>query len=110
MNCYRNEPKANGAEVKPTVNGVIISRKSGFIGPINAATNCYASFPARTYSPLVATRCLLNGVSTIEENMFENRFQQAKELRKLGAKIRMEKNIVGVKGVNKLFGTDLYAS
>jgi UDP-N-acetylglucosamine 1-carboxyvinyltransferase len=63
--------------------------------------------------------CALNavaeGAATITETIFENRFQHALELQRLGANVLIEGNTVIVRGVERLTGapvmaTDLRAS
>ena len=51
-----------------------------------------------------------SGTSVITENIFENRFNHVKELRKLGASISISKRVARVKGVENLRGGDIYAS
>ncbi len=59
--------------------------------------------------------CLGDSTSTIEENIFENRFRHVAELRRLGADISVSGRVAVVKGVRELSGapvtaTDLRAS
>ena len=50
------------------------------------------------------------GVSIITESLYENRFMQVPELRKMGADIHQERNHALVKGVKNLTGANLRAS
>src|SRR5699024_7958607 len=59
--------------------------------------------------------CVAEGVGTITETVFENRFMHVSELQRMGASIRQEGNTVVVTGVSRLTGapvmaTDLRAS
>ena len=56
------------------------------------------------------TQC--KGKSTIEETIYENRFQNLKELKKMGAKtkIRKDNRKASIKGKTKLVGTDVVAT
>ena len=56
------------------------------------------------------TQC--NGKSTIEETIYENRFQNIKELRKMGAKanIRKDNRKASIKGKVNLVGTEVKAT
>jgi UDP-N-acetylglucosamine 1-carboxyvinyltransferase len=59
----------------------------------------------------MAYLCASNGVSTINETIFENRFNHVKELRRMGASISMkDTNTAKVKGIASLRGADIYAS
>ena len=51
-----------------------------------------------------------DGVSIITESLYENRFMQVPELRKMGADIHQERNHALVKGVKNLTGANLRAS
>jgi UDP-N-acetylglucosamine 1-carboxyvinyltransferase len=56
--------------------------------------------------------CFADGVSTIKENIFENRFMHAHELNRLGANIDIDTstNTAIIKGVKKLEGTIVKAT
>ena len=63
----------------------------------------------------MAINCIADGVATIRETIFENRFMHVNELMRLGANIQIEGNNAIVRGVERLEGatvmaTDLRAS
>ena len=47
---------------------------------------------------------LSSGTSVIVENIFENRFRYVDELRRLGAKIKVEGRVAIIEGTNSLSG------
>ena len=51
-----------------------------------------------------------NGVSTIKENVFENRFMHIPELRRMGAEIEIKGNTAKIFGNVKLNGAELTAT
>ena len=51
-----------------------------------------------------------NGVGIITESLYENRFMQVPELRRMGADIHQDRNHAIIKGVKKLTGATLAAS
>ena len=64
---------------------------------------------------VAALNTIADGVGTIVETIFENRFMHMLEMRRLGAEIRLEGNTAIIKGVPKLtaapvMATDLRAS
>ena len=59
---------------------------------------------------MMAYLCTAQGTSVITENIFENRFNHVKELRKLGASISVSKRVAKVRGVETLHGGILYAT
>jgi UDP-N-acetylglucosamine 1-carboxyvinyltransferase len=63
----------------------------------------------------MALDCVADGVGTITENVFENRFMHVLELQRMGAKIRLEGHTAIIQGVEHLqaapvMATDLRAS
>ena len=51
-----------------------------------------------------------NGISTIQETIFENRFMHVPELKRMGAKIEIKKNLAKVKGPTLLSGAEIMAT
>jgi len=63
----------------------------------------------------MALNAVAEGVGTITETVFENRFMHVQEMQRMGAKIRLEGNTAICEGVQRLTGapvmaTDLRAS
>ena len=79
--------------------------------PINVKTLPYPGFPTDLQQPMMAYLCSSAGVSTINETIFENRFNHVKELRRMGASISVkDNNTAKVKGIPALHGADIYAT
>ena len=87
-------------------------------GPLNAVslrTAPYPAFPTDMQAQFMAMNCVARGTAVVTETIFENRFMQAQELRRLGADIEISGNTAVVKGAPRLDGatvmaTDLRAS
>ncbi len=77
---------------------------------VNIKTMVYPGFPTDLQQPMMAYLCTSTGTSVITENIFENRFNHVKELRKLGASIVVSKRTAKVKGIEMLHGADIAAS
>lgn len=77
---------------------------------VSFRTMVYPGFPTDLQQPMMAYLTTAGGTSVITENIFENRFNHVKELRKLGASISISKRVARVKGVETLRGADIYAS
>ena len=103
-----------GAEV--TVNGETITVKSdGKLKAVNVRTAPHPAFPTDMQAQFMAMNCIAEGVSTVIETIFENRFMHVQELQRLGADITVDGHTALVKGVSHLDGatvmaTDLRAS
>ncbi|WP_353273065.1 UDP-N-acetylglucosamine 1-carboxyvinyltransferase [Wolbachia endosymbiont (group A) of Portevinia maculata] len=110
IRCIVNELKAIGANVELYNEGVMISRKNCSIRSANIATDPYPNFPSDMQPQLMSAMCIADGISVIEENIFENRFAHADELRKLGANISIEKSKATISGIKSLSGANLCAT
>ncbi len=107
IRCIVNELKAIGANVEIYNEGVMISRKNCSIRSANIATDPYPNFPSDMQPQLMSAMCIADGISVIEENIFENRFAHVDELRKLGANISIEKSKATISGIKSLSGANL---
>jgi UDP-N-acetylglucosamine 1-carboxyvinyltransferase len=82
---------------------------------VTVRTAPYPAFPTDMQAQFVALNAIAEGAATVTETIFENRFQHAQELQRMGANIEMEGNTAIVRGVKRLQGapvmaTDLRAS
>jgi UDP-N-acetylglucosamine 1-carboxyvinyltransferase len=82
---------------------------------IDIRTAPYPAFPTDMQAQFAALNTVANGVGTIIETIFENRFMHMLEMRRMGAEIRLEGNTAIIKGVERLtaapvMATDLRAS
>ncbi len=82
---------------------------------VDIRTAPYPAFPTDMQAQFCAMNAIADGVGTVTETIFENRFQHVLELQRMGADIRIEGNTAICKGVDKLtaapvMATDLRAS
>jgi UDP-N-acetylglucosamine 1-carboxyvinyltransferase len=70
----------------------------------------YPGFPTDMQSQMMAFLSTVEGTSIIIENIFENRFQIADELKRMGARIKVEGRMAVVEGVAGLWGTRIKAT
>jgi UDP-N-acetylglucosamine 1-carboxyvinyltransferase len=82
---------------------------------VDISTDPYPAFPTDMQAQFMALDCVADGVGTIIENVFENRFMHALELQRMGANIKIEGHTAVVQGVDHLraapvMATDLRAS
>ena len=106
---------AAGVSVTETAGGLKVSRKNGRVRAVDVVTAPFPGFPTDLQAQMMALLCTADGVSTLEERIFENRFMHAPELIRMGAKIAVHGGTATVTGVNRLRGapvmaTDLRAS
>jgi len=104
--------------------GATVVRGDGFVEvemrgrrpkAVDIRTAPHPGFPTDMQAQFAALNTVADGVGTITETIFENRFMHMLELRRMGADIRLEGNTAIIKGVPKLtaapvMATDLRAS
>ncbi len=76
----------------------------------NIKTLPYPGFPTDLQAQMGVILALANGTSIINESIFESRFQYTEELNKMGAKITSQGKSAVFEGVERLFGSRVYAS
>ncbi len=70
----------------------------------------YPGYPTDMQPQIAVALSLASGISTITESIFENRFVYARELNKMGARIKVESsNTAIINGVKKLTGAHINA-
>jgi UDP-N-acetylglucosamine 1-carboxyvinyltransferase len=82
---------------------------------VDIKTSPYPGFPTDMQAQFCAMNAISEGVGTVTETIFENRFQHVLELQRMGADIRIEGNTAVCRGVDQLtaapvMATDLRAS
>lgn len=77
---------------------------------VSFKTGPYPGFPTDLQSPMMAAQCIAEGVSVIEETVFENRLVHTRELQKMGAQIEVNNNTAVIKGVEQLYGAQVIAT
>jgi UDP-N-acetylglucosamine 1-carboxyvinyltransferase len=82
---------------------------------VDVKTAPYPGFPTDMQAQFCALNAIAEGVAVITETIFENRFQHALELQRMGANLSIQGNTVISRGVARLTGapvmaTDLRAS
>jgi UDP-N-acetylglucosamine 1-carboxyvinyltransferase len=82
---------------------------------VDVRTAPYPAFPTDMQAQFAALDTIADGVGTVIETIFENRFMHMLEMRRMGAEIRLEGNTAIIRGVDKLnaapvMATDLRAS
>ena len=80
------------------------------IKPVNIITSEHPGFPTDMQAQFMAVATQANGVSTIEERLFENRFMHVAELNRMGADIRINGKVATIYGKKELIGADVMAT
>ncbi|HOZ46616.1 MAG TPA: UDP-N-acetylglucosamine 1-carboxyvinyltransferase [Candidatus Hydrogenedentes bacterium] len=101
--------EAIGAEIAVGEDWVQASALNG-LKAVDLITGPFPGFPTDLQAQTMAVLCLAEGASVIKETVFENRFMQVAELRRMGANIEIDGNSAVVRGVPYLSGAPLMAS
>ncbi len=110
LTFYTSKLTKMGADIKlidPTSIEVSCKKR---LEAINVITQPYPGFPTDLQSMAMALATVADGVSIVTESLYENRFMQVPELRKMGADIHQERNHALIKGVKSLTSANLRAS
>ncbi|MCB1362542.1 MAG: UDP-N-acetylglucosamine 1-carboxyvinyltransferase [Rhodobacteraceae bacterium] len=104
-----------GIDVSETPDGLKVARRGDRVRAVNVHTEPFPGFPTDLQAQMMALLCTAQGVSVLEERIFENRFMHAPELMRMGAQIEVHGGTATVTGVDRLKGapvmaTDLRAS
>jgi UDP-N-acetylglucosamine 1-carboxyvinyltransferase len=104
-----------GAEVNTGEDWISLDMKGKRPKAVNMTTAPYPAFPTDMQAQFAAMNAVAEGVGTIRETVFENRFMHIQEMIRMGANASIEGNAVVIQGVDILNGapvmaTDLRAS
>ena len=84
--------------------------KSKKIKSINILTKPFPGFPTDLQAQLMVLMTRANGISKINENIFENRFMHVPELKRMGANIKIHGKTAIITGPCKLTGAEVMAT
>ncbi len=98
-----------GFKLEATQNEITIYPASK-ITPTNISTTEYPGFPTDMQAQFMAIATQADGVSIIEERLFENRFMHVPELNRLGANIKIRGKTATIQGPTPLIGADVMAT
>jgi UDP-N-acetylglucosamine 1-carboxyvinyltransferase len=99
-----------GAEVSIYSPDIIKVKSGKLIKPVDCTTLPYPGYPTDLQAPLMSVLAVAEGTSIITETIYENRFMQVGELRRMGADISLTGNAAVIKGVPKLTGAEVKSS
>jgi UDP-N-acetylglucosamine 1-carboxyvinyltransferase len=104
-----------GAEIETGEDWIDIDMQGRRPRSVDIRTAPYPAFPTDMQAQFCAMNAVAEGVGTITETIFENRFQHVLEMQRMGANIQLEGHTAICTGVDRLtaapvMATDLRAS
>lgn len=77
---------------------------------VNIKTLPYPGFPTDLQQPMTVLLSTAEGTSIVTESIWEGRFKYVEELKRMGAKIKVEDRVAVVEGNSELLGTSVYST
>lgn len=115
VQAFSEKLDAAGVDVSETERGLLVRRRGDRVKAVDVVTEPFPGFPTDLQAQMMAALTTADGMSVLEEKIFENRFMHAPELMRMGAQIEVHGGTATVTGVDTLKGapvmaTDLRAS
>ena len=88
----------------------IIINNENKLNPVDIKTETYPGFPTDLQQPMTTLLTQCNGISTIEENIYENRFQNAHYLNLMNGNLEINENKLIINGPTSLVGKTVKAT
>ncbi len=107
--------KEAGAKIDSGADWIELDMQGRRPRSVDIRTAPYPAFPTDMQAQFAALNSVADGVGTVIETIFENRFMHMHELQRMGAEMRIEGHSAIIRGVQQLTGapvmaTDLRAS
>lgn len=99
-----------GAEVNTGSDWIEVDMHGKRPRAVHIRTAPYPAFPTDMQAQFTALNAVAEGVGTITETIFENRFMHVQELQRMGARIQLEGNTAISTGVPLLTGAPIMAT
>lgn len=104
-----------GCKIVREQNEISIDAQNIDLNSVSITTSIYPGFPTDMQAQWTALMSIVEGVSTVTDTIYFDRFKHVPELNRLGAQIELDRNTAVITGVKKLKGakvmsTDLRAS
>lgn len=98
-----------GVDVLEGENGIHVRAESS-LKPVDVKTLPYPGFPTDMQSQMMALLLTADGNSMLTETVFENRFMHVEEMKRMGAKMKIDGRSVLIEGGHPLSGAQVKAT
>lgn len=98
-----------GVAIEINKNSIIVDGRKT-LNPVDIKTMPYPGFPTDMQAQMMSLLCTVKGTSIITETVFENRFMQAVELKRMGANIKIDGRSAVIEGIDTFTGSEVKAT
>ncbi len=106
LGAFLDACRQAGIEVEPEADGIRVAGRPPY-RPMNVRTEIYPGFPTDLQAPFALVLTQADGVSVIEETLYEDRFDYTDALKRMGARVWVSDPHTAVfHGVNRLHGIE----
>ena len=102
--------EAAGAKVATGADWISLDMQGRRPRAVDVSTAPYPAFPTDMQAQFCALNAIAEGSGVITETIFENRFQHALEMQRMGADMTVRGNTVLIRGVEALMGAEVMAT
>jgi UDP-N-acetylglucosamine 1-carboxyvinyltransferase len=107
VSCLAGKLRESGCYIKAEDKGIYIKSENRLLSSYLIETMPYPGFPTDLQSPMMSLQAVSKGTCIMVENVFENRFRLAGELKKMGADITVKDRMAVIRGVKELHGANV---
>ena len=109
LDCISIKLLETGCKIKCYDNAISIDARNTKLKPINVSTGPYPSFPTDMQPQFAILLGLANGISILDDNIFENRFCYIDEMSRMGANMVLYNNTNIITGIKEYKGARVSA-
>lgn len=110
LGCFKQVLESMGVKFENKDGLLKVIGKVKDLTPVDIVTMPHPGFPTDMQAQMMLLLSLVNGVSTVSETIFENRFMHVPEFNRLGTDIKIKNGIATITGVRELSGTEVMAT
>lgn len=107
---FKSDLEKMGVKFKEEGNILTVEANLKKLKPCNVRTLPHPGFPTDMQPQMMLLQTLVNGTSTMEETVFENRFMHVPEFNRMGADIMIKRGIAVINGGVSLTGAAVMSS
>ncbi len=101
--------RETGVEISEELTDIRVV-SSGSVKAVDVKTHPHPGFPTDMQAQLSSLMSIAQGTSLVVETVFENRFMHMGELKRMGARIKVDGRSAVIEGISKLNGAEVKAT